>query len=58
MRRRQISVARAATEQAHRIEQEQPPKEPTPTPKGECPKCGKHIGTGLYAHTLHCKGFN
>ena len=56
MRRRQISMARAVIEEAHQNEQEQPLKEPPPTSKGMCPKCGKHIGTGMYAHTRHCNG--
>lgn len=24
--------------------------------KGTCPKCGKHIGRGLFLHTRKCKG--
>ena len=24
-------------------------------PKGYCPKCRKHIGSGLYAHKKACK---
>ena len=25
-------------------------------PKGECKKCGKHIGRGVGFHTRNCKG--
>ncbi|MDK4703895.1 hypothetical protein PH562_16715 [Rhizobium sp. CNPSo 4062] len=30
--------------------------EPAETPKGSCPKCGKHIGKGLHMHMKGCNG--
>ena len=27
-----------------------------PLRKGECPKCRKYIGTGVYGHSKICKG--
>ena len=29
---------------------------PVIAPKGCCPKCGKHIGKGIYFHVKACKG--
>ena len=52
MRRRITNAARA--------EGELPPvafKTEPPLPKvakGHCPKCGKHVGKGLYMHTKVC----
>lgn len=35
----------------------QPAPKPAPkTPKGVCPKCGKHIGKGIAGHKRACKG--
>lgn len=37
----------------------EPPKAKEPAPiaeKGTCPKCGKHVGKGAYAHIKACKG--
>jgi hypothetical protein len=56
MRRRRIVAEQAAAETARTPEQEQALDEPKSTPRGECPKCKKHVGTGLYAHARHCKG--
>lgn len=34
-----------------------PPKVEKPAPaKGDCPKCGKHIGKGLHMHEKSCDG--
>ncbi len=36
-----------------------PPKKAVPEaalPKGQCPKCGKHIGRGSHFHIAKCEG--
>jgi len=36
----------------------EPPKKPAAKPlsKGDCPKCGKHIGKGAHFHIMACDG--
>lgn len=32
------------------------PKKPEPVIKGQCAKCGKHIGKGAHFHEKTCRG--
>lgn len=33
-----------------------PPRVPIVVPKGQCVKCGRHIGRGIWRHEKNCRG--
>lgn len=62
MREQELMLARGRSAPArraarHDVRAEAPVQTlPTTLPKGQCPKCGRHIGRGVGLHAMRCKG--